>query len=215
MRIVESAQVIRERIIQALKRRVHFSFLRTRDRLHKQLSTEFKEWIRQSPEILSMREDARESLKAAFGLTPEMSSKAILAITELLSNSIHVFIEDGKKYDIAVINIGFVTPENWKELVGLPEGVFFSEGAHAGEVRWLEWLLTAGTTVVVSFDIVYGNFSNSRTGLALMTKANRGSFRVPPQYSGTMKNNFVTRTIATHLDDISKIIFKYIKESLK
>lgn len=73
----------------------------------------------------------------------------------------------------------------------LQEGSYVSTG---GIVPWLDWLLTAGSSIVIAdYQIVRGSFESSRTGGALMVKG--GDYHVPLEYSGTESSNFITEAL--------------------
>lgn len=95
-------------------------------------------------------------------------------------------------------------------LANTKEGAFLTKkGVH---IPWLKWLLTLGDKIILrQFDVDFGNTVNSRTGLAVMKSSKRG-WRVPPQYSGTITNNFISRAID---DSSTEIIDLFIKEFQK
>lgn len=64
-------------------------------------------------------------------------------------------------------------------------------------IPWLRWLLIEGDRIVVrNYDINLkltgrGQVSSSRSGKALMFVKKGAGYRLPPQYTGTINNNFV------------------------
>jgi len=100
-------------------------------------------------------------------------------------------------------------------------GTYTSENGH--EVPWLNWLLTAGDKIILKdYRINFGGRSKmfSRTGGPIMTKNSEGwgvgvsSSRVPPQFSGTPTNNFVTRAMTTMAPELEKKITTLIRSKL-
>lgn len=82
-----------------------------------------------------------------------------------------------------------------------------------GKVYWLEWLLFAGDNIVVKdYHVIYNlneiQQSYSRTGEGLMVRGN--DFKVDSIYSGTIDNNFITRSLEQIGDDINKITLKEV-----
>ena len=80
-----------------------------------------------------------------------------------------------------------------------------------GDLHWLDWLLTRGDEIIVA-DYYY----NPATGIGRSRLGNMkqgGFFRVPPQYSGTTTDNFVTRALNgnNQINQITDIIISYIK----
>jgi hypothetical protein len=79
-----------------------------------------------------------------------------------------------------------------------------------GDLHWLDWLLNRGDQI-----IVVGYEYNPQTGLGRSKLGNMktgGSFRVPPEFSGTQENNFVTRALigASQEKEIAKILEKIL-----
>jgi hypothetical protein len=75
----------------------------------------------------------------------------------------------------------------------------------ATPVPWLEWLLFAGTTRVTVAELLYDHprkkvsfRKGSRTGKAIMINRRAGfasqGYRIPPEFSGTENNNWLTRS---------------------
>lgn len=80
-------------------------------------------------------------------------------------------------------------------------------------INWLEWLLLFGNkTIIKDYNVVFGNFKTSRTGMAIMRNSIQGKWSVPTQYAGTIKNNWITRIIDALDDDINNILIKNFKD---
>lgn len=90
-------------------------------------------------------------------------------------------------------------------------GSFISE--HGYLIDWLRWLTLEGDRIIIAD---YGYYSNnpakSRTGLGIMKRP--GKWRVPPEFSGTDSDNFITRAIASIAPQVEKIIDYEIKKRL-
>lgn len=79
-----------------------------------------------------------------------------------------------------------------------------------GDVPWLQWMLTAGDAIVLAgYDIKFYPtvVPTSRTGKALTVAIPTGGFRVPPEFSGTASNNWLTRA----LEDIDVLITNLLR----
>ena len=82
-----------------------------------------------------------------------------------------------------------------------------------GKVDWLEWLLTAGTSEVISgYRVMYGFFDTSRTGEAIMVKSKTKGFSIDPMYAGTQDDNWITRSLKKVEGNISNLFQKVIKD---
>jgi hypothetical protein len=72
------------------------------------------------------------------------------------------------------------------------DGSYRSEGGYI--IDWLEWLTLRGQEVLVlDHRISYGHPARSRTDSAIMVRS--GTWQVPPEYSGTSQDNWITRAL--------------------
>tara|TARA_R110000824_G_scaffold9415_10_gene42189 strand:- start:3437 stop:4117 length:681 start_codon:yes stop_codon:yes gene_type:complete len=100
-------------------------------------------------------------------------------------------------------------------------GQYTSKNGH--KIPWLKWLLTAGDSIIIQdYRISFGGRSSqfSRTGGPIMRKSDEGwgisasNSRVPPQYSGTVNRNFVTRSMDMMLPELEKKIEAIVRSKL-
>ena len=86
-------------------------------------------------------------------------------------------------------------------------------------VKWLEWLLFAGSEVVlteVAINTKRQSRAASRTGRAIMvhpTIAPKG-WSVPSEFAGTIHDNFLTRATESLEPEIQKIVFEQIEQRM-
>lgn len=114
-------------------------------------------------------------------------------IVDYVSKAISLRKLPARKNDFGGFSI-VVLKEGIQPLLSLPLTSYKSKG---GDVNWLEWLLTAGTSeVVANYRILYGDFAKSRTGEAIMTPSKSGGFRFDSEFTGTEDNNWITRSLA-------------------
>lgn len=111
-----------------------------------------------------------------------------------------------KKNDFGGFSI-VVLKEGIQPLISLPFAGYTSK---RGDVDWLQWLLTAGTSeVVANYRIMYGDFRSSRTKEAIMVPSKSGGFRFDAEFAGTEDNNWITRSLS-RLESRLKAIFENI-----
>ena len=152
--------------------------------------------------VSSLRGDL---LKADFGLTDATSDAAISGIINWLIDNLKFSYVVGSGETLATwtLTIQLGVPPN--DILG---GNYKS---NRYDISWLDWLLTKGTQVVVGdYAVVYGNFVNSRSGLAKMERDYAAGFRVHPKFAGTTNDNVITRYIAKHLTEISDLMVKEV-----
>lgn len=157
-------------------------------------------------------------LKADFGLTDELAFNAKNEIVSHIVNNIKIQYNLKSSKDIKAGKGIFGSfdlvlkpdPDFYEKI---KSGSYISNGAYVrkygldGKIDWLEWLLTRGTEIVIAgFEVKYGRLDNSRSQLALMIEGD--SFRVDPEFAGTIEDNFVTRTIESVIPQITQNISK-------
>ena len=145
-------------------------------------------WVKSQPEIVSLSSYEAGSLVALFGITGSTSAIIDSIINSVVGATEVRFIPFKKNFN-GGLDINF-QPSNFANLLGLSSGRTTILG---GDLHWLEWLLKKGDSIIVA------NYTyNPVTGLGRSKLGNMisgGSFRVPPQFSGTESNNFITRAL--------------------
>ena len=159
-------------------------------------------WINSQPELQALSSSSADSLAGQFGFPPDAGSSIINSIQTSIQNSISIkFVKYNSKLTSGGLEIYF-QPTDFSNLLSLSDGHVVYNG---GDLHWLKWLLTAGDTIIVA-NYQYNPISGlGRSGLGNMIAG--GSFRVPPQYAGTVDNNFITRALTSPqaYDDIKKL----------
>lgn len=161
--------------------------------------------ITNSPEYISL---VNGQLKAEFGL-PD-SENRVNALLDFWQNTYiefsNVVATGGKLKGKFTLNM---IKSDFSDAINLPEAIFTTE--KGTDLNWLQWLLLFGdTTIIKDYEVELGANPRSRTGLAVMKKTLRGKWRVPSEFSGTINNNWITRSI----DSVSAEIENLIQSSL-
>jgi hypothetical protein len=81
-------------------------------------------------------------------------------------------------------------------------------------VDWLNWLSLAGDkTIIRDYDFILGSNPRSRTGGGIMRYSpGSGKWKVPSEFSGTVTNNWITRSIDIAADNIENILSSTLKD---
>jgi len=88
------------------------------------------------------------------------------------------------------------------------------DGGRGYELPWLSWLLfQANKPIVKNFEVKIAPNPSSRTGMAIMVDSNK-NWRVPPEFAGTISNNWTTRAIEKTETKILKVMQTYIEKYL-
>lgn len=197
--LLDSVSSIEGKINAAMAEEINKTLSRNLSKITQDIQALIPKWINQQPEINAIL--SRE-LVGAFGtlLSPQ---SIVNAIIDSVSSSMSVSL---KRYNNKLSGGGLdinIQPDNFANLLGLSEGHTIYSG---GDLHWLEWMLLRGDEI-----IVVGYEYNPKSGIGRTRLGNMVSgrgFRVPPQYSGTIDNNFITRALIgqTQSNDITKII---------
>ena len=82
------------------------------------------------------------------------------------------------------------------------------------DIVWLDWLLNAGTSTVISEYRYKRREGSGRSKLGVMLESKSG-YSVNPKFAGTSEDNWLTRIIFNNKEQMKAIIIKFIKENLK
>lgn len=154
-----------------------------------------------SPEMESVRSG---TLRFDFGLEQDIT----FDISSAVSRSISITFSNFKYQNHAILGnaqVG-VQPLDYFNLLEIPNSVIITE--LGVELPWLEWLLMYGDQVIIAnYGVKYTD--GGRSGGAIMTSMNR-PFRVDPEYSGTSSDNFISRALSVHSQEIEDRIWQTI-----
>lgn len=150
-------------------------------------------------------------LRTEFGL-PD-SQQRLNTILKIWSNSIIVYpvpakrvagrLKGGLKIDMIEANFG--------DVLGAPEAYFITEKGVL--LNWLEWLLKFGDRAIIKDYTIGVNPKRSRTNADVMVKHVGKRWSVPPEFAGTVNDNFVTRALSSIQAQITDIVENGIESS--
>lgn len=189
LKLTDNLQVIQNNVNKAIASFINDKISKNQTKVLLEAKQLAKSWILSQPEMLSLNSRSPESLVAQFGIPPNSISSIILAINSSILDSINIKYVKYNNNLIGGFEINF-QPKNFNNLLSLPEGHIIYKG---GDLHWLDWLLKRGDNIIV-VNYQYNPITGiGRSGLGVMIPG--GSFRVPPQFSGTEDNNFITRAL--------------------
>lgn len=147
-------------------------------------------------------------LNAHFGIPFGEERLRVNTIIRTIANNIEVSFTKIKKAgnDLAGGITIYILKSNFSDILTLPEASILTVNGYS--LPWLEWLLVRGNQVIVTdftIKFVYGAVG-SRSGQAIMVQNPGGVWRVPPQYAGTVKNNWLTRALMNSINILLDII---------
>ena len=190
IKLLEGNKIIQRKILMAMAKHLNTMIIRSLPRIEKSVRKLVGSLIIVQPEI---RELSGGILQGAFGIPGGKELTVIEDITRAIVNSIYIQAETVKQAGSKVLQGGmniYIQPKDFSNLLSMSSASVSIEDG--GRIPWLKWLLTAGDSVLIGgYNVRYGQ-GLGRSGLAHM-RPKTGVFRVPPSYSGTEDNNFITR----------------------
>ena len=192
-------EMIAEQTTEYLNRKIRKNYGRVVNSLRQKIPF----WIRSQPEIQSLlNEGTFGSLNSLFGLYKGDANRAVIDIIEAIKQSTSIKIDKlNRKYQ-GSIEFNFQASD-FNNLLNIGSGYVITEKNES--LHWLKWLLTAGDAIIV-VGYQYQPKAAGRSGGGFMTKGN--FFRVPPQFSGTLENNFITRALSNREREIDQVIVR-------
>jgi hypothetical protein len=205
IQILESTKQIEKNINIAIANHINGIIAREQNNIVNKVKLLVPSWIESQPEIVSLKSSSPMSLVGQFGIAGDTTSIVNNIIKSVVDATSIKFVRYSSNLK-GGLELQF-QPSSFSNLLGLPEGHTIYKG---GDLHWLDWLLMRGDNVIVT------NFQyNPSSGLGRSNLGNMidgGSFRVPPEFSGTQDNNFITRafvnsTVESELSSLLSRIF--------
>ncbi len=211
LELIDPINVIEKRILRAIIDLMNVKFPLIVSAVEADIANNFARIFLSEPEAQSLESG---DLMIRFGLSPSTTIPALDMILNTLANSVKVkftkFSLSGTR-----INGGLkieAVRDDFKDIIGLPVSTITT--TNGTNLPWLEWLLLEGDKIVVAdYNVRYGNFPSSRSGGGIMVES-KGGFRVPPQYSGVIDNNWITRAIDSSIKYLEKLCLGSIERNL-
>lgn len=186
IKLLDSVSDIEAKVNKALSEEINKVISSKKNILLNKCKMLVSSWISSQPEMISIQNG---ELAGNFGIYPGQGMNALGSIVSAVENSVSVEFKRFTPKLVGGLEVNF-QPSNFLGLINLPQGIVNYEN---GSLKWLDWLLTQGDKIIVANYQYNPKTGIGRSGLGNMIPG--GSFRVPPQYSGTTDNNFITRAL--------------------
>lgn len=198
-----------KRVIKEIVKKVKSKAEKIKSTIRERVKEAVRESLMATPEYQSI---LGGKLKAELGIP--QSDTRIITIIDTWVNNISVKIKTGSSPFLA-IDIGIIK-DDYGDVLSLPAAQYtYKSKRGQGEIPWLKWLLLEGDRRIITKYEFSSQTRGSRTGMGIMISKNRGSWQVPPEFSGTSVDNFATRALGNIDNVIDKIVEKAVKEALK
>lgn len=205
--LLESDKQIQDTVNQLLAQEVKKILPKITQSASQYIKNTIIDSIKSQPEYSSL---LNGKLKYEFGL-PDADAR-VSGILNALSQSLQVSVSQ-PTYNSSGIKGGFtinMVKSDFSDIINLPEAIFQTE--NGSYLQWLKWLLLEGdNSIVFGYKFILGQNPYSRTGQGIMKPDMSGVWRVPPEFSGTQDNNWITRAISATQTDINSYLKNLIR----
>jgi len=190
LEIVESNRQITKLIYDAIAKEVNPRVKKNAPKVRDNIKALIPKWIAEQPEMQSIATGGPESLAAQFGLPMGSRQLIVDSIGTSVANSMTIEIKPLDKKLSGSIQF-MIQPKTYNNL--LEQSLAKVTTKKGTILDWLDWLLLRGTQMII-MGYTYEPGTGGRSGGGTMTGG--GNWRVPPQYSGTIDDNFITRALS-------------------
>lgn len=199
LKLVESKSDISKLIMAALDKDITTYF----NLLDKKLRSELGPIIKYYIEASSVYDALAHDLMPELGMEEYDSRTRMEEIIDHWIRNIEVNITQRS------IEVNYIK-DDYSDVINLSAAIFNTENHY--DLPWLKWLLFFGTrNAVTGHSILYTHGGRLKAKLAVMVE--HDNWRVPSEYSGTQKDNFVTNAIEDAAHDIEQMILKLAQET--
>ena len=210
LQVTTPPNVIAGRISDAIVRHLNANLSKVVRPLTQQAKALIKQAMLNSREVQSLLSG---DLREEFGLANPQSD--VEQIINIVADSVQVKLSRATRRGgtVSAKLVLTAVSSNFQEVLASNAGSYNTSKGQ--QINWMNWLLTLGDRIIVrEYEVVRGNFPFSRTGTAIMSKGKGRGWRVPPQYSGTVENNFITRATDSILPELGKTVERLVKQVL-
>lgn len=191
VKLVDKTSDINKKILQALSPQIETFFNKISKQIENDIPNIIIDSIKNQPEYAALMGGV---LQGEFGI-PDPATRLSSILDTIKSGSV-VKVKpvsiSGNKIS-AGIKLQMIQ-KDFADLLSLGDATVVTENGN--RLNWLQWLLIEGDSVIVSdYQFVAGPNPGSRTGMGIMQQFTGAFWRVPPEYAGTITNNWITRAI--------------------
>ena len=209
IQLLDPVDVIENKILKAIRDTLNEAFTKALPSIDIAVKNRTRVFFETSREALAL---VNGPLDKHFGIPSGEALVRVGSIIQTIINNIYVrYIKVSVKGKTLTGGIEVnVLKSDFKDVLNNSEAVITTD--NGDKLPWLEWLLLRGDNIIVSDHVIkFGSFTTSRSGGAVMIEKAGGFWRVPPQYSGTIRKNWLTRSIF----DVSGAYVDMINDVLK
>lgn len=210
VKLLESDSVIRTKILDAIRSVMDDAMRKALYRIKPKLQDEVKQALMSEPEYLSL---VSGQLKSELGIPTKDKIDNIINLWTSNVSMNYTGISTNARGLSGSLKLEMIRSSFDDVLVD--DSAVVVDGVSGVVIPWLEWLLLYGGKIIIrNYRVVFGPYSTSRTGMAIMVESPGDNWRVPPEFAGTISNNWVTRALVKINNQITTILQDELERSL-
>lgn len=192
LKLIDTDSEIRSKILDGIRNYLQPVFDRTRQTLQTVIPNRVKSVLMGEPEYNSLLSG---QLRSELGIPDGVSR--IEALFSAWANSMSIRSTPLRTSSRGIVG-GFsidMIRSDFSDILSLPLATI-TDDVSGSVVPWLQWLLLDGSKILIkNYSVQFGPNLRSRTGNAIMISSEKQNWRVPPEFAGTLNNNWITRAI--------------------
>ena len=145
-------------------------------------------------------------LRGQFGIPSGWEDRFVKSIITTIADSIefdfHKLSDKGNKIDGGFTF--YVAKADFSDILALDEAIIVTRKGQI--LPWLDWLLLKGDRLIISDYSLRYVPAASRSHSYIMIEEHGEFWKVPSEFAGTIKNNWITRALDEKTKHISQII---------
>lgn len=208
--LLESNSQIKQNILDSIETILNQAMNKITNSLPDKIKNLVKDALRTEPEYQSL---INGKLRLEFGI--DNVSNVDIVIDRLV-NTLNITTNPVKKTNNTIsgnISLTMMKSDDFNGVLS-DSAAIVQDNARGYSLPWLQWLLLEGNNIIVKkYDVELGTYPGSRSGGAIMVSSNK-SWRVPPEFVGTQRNNWTTRAISKIDDKIMNLMKKEIEKHI-
>ena len=208
--LLETDQQIRKSILDTISTKLSAGLQRSINPLTQSTKSIILKGLRSQPEYQSLTSG---QLRKEFGIAD--TNNVNIVIDNLLS-TLTISIMPVKTINTGLtggITIKMIPSDTFGGAISDNSGNVIDED-RGYKLPWLEWLLLKGTEVIIrNYEVKFGPNPNSRSGDAIMVTSSK-NWRVPPEFAGTVRNNWTTRAIESVEEELTNTIKSIVERNI-
>lgn len=210
LQLIDDIPTINGKVINSFRLHLNSVFKRAAGAIQRRIGEMCEDLIKRTPEYSQL---LNGELLGELGV-PDVDNR-LDAVLKTIKESCEVeatpLIQAGDKL-IGGLVLKMVRAD-FMDILGLSEAEYTTD--NGTNIPWLDWILNQGDKIiVVGYDVKLHlsprEKAKSRTGLGLMQPGT--GWRVPPLYSGTQDDNFITR--AFNGPEVERLLLKIIENEI-